>query len=262
MISDLRGSSSPAKRTVAALRISLSSRSRCIAPSAARSRPAQRRPVRVGERRACWPAPASGGPSPGLSARRDRRPCSGRARMMWRASARGLSPPHPCGASPGRAHVVASWSEVSAAALLGLLMGVLVVAAGGTRLKGLVPFVGAFLVTTVGLTLFSGLASTTGVTFWCFPPCSSPSRATPCLPPPANCWCHQNGARPVHPRSDRRRSGRSRGRNRQPRHVVGDPAATPIFHISWCSRAGWCSVPGSSSPSTPIRGCSCGSCRA
>jgi uncharacterized membrane protein YjjP (DUF1212 family) len=65
--------------------------------------------------------------------------------------------------------VVASWGEVGAAALLGLLMGLLVVAAGGTRLEGLVPFLGAFAVTVLGLTVLSGLAGTTGVTLLVIP---------------------------------------------------------------------------------------------
>lgn len=65
--------------------------------------------------------------------------------------------------------VVASWGEVGAAAILGLVMGVLVVAAGGTRLEGLVPFLGAFVVTLIGLTLLSDLASTTGVTLMVLP---------------------------------------------------------------------------------------------
>ncbi|MFC7496377.1 MULTISPECIES: threonine/serine exporter family protein [unclassified Nocardioides] len=65
--------------------------------------------------------------------------------------------------------VVASWGEVGAAAILGVLMGVLVVAAGGTRMEGIVPFVGAFGVTVVGLTLLSDLASTTGVTLMVLP---------------------------------------------------------------------------------------------
>jgi uncharacterized membrane protein YjjP (DUF1212 family) len=65
--------------------------------------------------------------------------------------------------------VVASWSEVGAAAMLGLLMGLLVVTAGGTRLEGLVPFLGAFVVTVLGLTVLSGLSSTTGVTLLVIP---------------------------------------------------------------------------------------------
>ena len=47
--------------------------------------------------------------------------------------------------------VVATWSEVGAAALLGLVMGLLVVATAGRPLEGLLPFFGAFIVTTLGL---------------------------------------------------------------------------------------------------------------
>jgi uncharacterized membrane protein YjjP (DUF1212 family) len=65
--------------------------------------------------------------------------------------------------------VVAAWSEVGAAAVLGLLMGLLVVSTGGTRIEGLVPFIGAFGVTVLGLTVLSGLASTTGVTLLVIP---------------------------------------------------------------------------------------------
>jgi uncharacterized membrane protein YjjP (DUF1212 family) len=65
--------------------------------------------------------------------------------------------------------VVASWGEVGAAAALGLLMGLLVVWSGGTRLEGAVPFLGAFLVTVLGLTVLSGLATSTGVTLLVIP---------------------------------------------------------------------------------------------
>lgn len=65
--------------------------------------------------------------------------------------------------------VVATWSEAVAAALLGLLMGVLVVASAGRPLEGLLPFVGAFVVTAVGLTVMSGLAERTGVTLMVLP---------------------------------------------------------------------------------------------
>jgi uncharacterized membrane protein YjjP (DUF1212 family) len=65
--------------------------------------------------------------------------------------------------------VVASWQEVGAATILGLLMGLLVVGAGGTRLEGLVPFLGAFGVTVLGLTVLSGLSATTGVTLLVIP---------------------------------------------------------------------------------------------
>jgi uncharacterized membrane protein YjjP (DUF1212 family) len=65
--------------------------------------------------------------------------------------------------------VVATWSEAGAAVLLGLLMGVLVVAAAGQPFEGLLPFFGAFLVTTVGLTLMSDLAARTGATLMVLP---------------------------------------------------------------------------------------------
>lgn len=65
--------------------------------------------------------------------------------------------------------VVATWGELGAAALLGLLMGVLVVASAGRPFEGLLPFVGAFIVTTVGLTAMSGLAERTGVTLVVLP---------------------------------------------------------------------------------------------
>jgi len=65
--------------------------------------------------------------------------------------------------------VVASWSEAGAAALLGLVMGLLVVATGGTTLEGLVPFIGAFVVTVLGLTVLSDLATPTGVTLLVIP---------------------------------------------------------------------------------------------
>lgn len=65
--------------------------------------------------------------------------------------------------------VVATWSEAGAAAILGLLMGVLVVAAAGRPLEGLLPFFGAFIVTTLGLTVMSDLAESTGVTLMVLP---------------------------------------------------------------------------------------------
>ena len=65
--------------------------------------------------------------------------------------------------------VVATWSEVGAAALLGLLMGALVIATAGRPLESLLPFFGAFIVTTVGLTVLSGLAEETGVTLMVLP---------------------------------------------------------------------------------------------
>jgi uncharacterized membrane protein YjjB (DUF3815 family) len=65
--------------------------------------------------------------------------------------------------------VVATWSEAGAAALLGLAMGVLVVASAGRPLEGLLPFFGAFIVTTLGLTVLSGLAEQAGVTLMVLP---------------------------------------------------------------------------------------------
>ena len=65
--------------------------------------------------------------------------------------------------------MVATWSEAGAAALLGLVMGVLVVSAAGRPLEGLLPFFGAVIVTTLGLTVLSGLAEETGVTLMVLP---------------------------------------------------------------------------------------------
>jgi uncharacterized membrane protein YjjP (DUF1212 family) len=65
--------------------------------------------------------------------------------------------------------IVASWNEVAATAVLGLLMGVLVVASAGTRVEGLIPFLGAFLVTVVALTVMLDLTTTTGVTLLVIP---------------------------------------------------------------------------------------------
>lgn len=65
--------------------------------------------------------------------------------------------------------VVATWSEVGAAALLGLLMGVLVVGAAGRPVEGLLPFFGAFLLTLLGVTVMSGVAERTGVTLMVLP---------------------------------------------------------------------------------------------
>ena len=48
-------------------------------------------------------------------------------------------------------------------------MGVLLVATAGRRLEGLLPFVGAFLVTVIGLTVLDGLAGRTGVTLIVLP---------------------------------------------------------------------------------------------
>ncbi|MEV0283285.1 MULTISPECIES: threonine/serine exporter family protein [unclassified Kribbella] len=65
--------------------------------------------------------------------------------------------------------VVATWGEAGAAALLGLVMGLLVVLTAGRPLEGLLPFFGAFIVTTLGLTVMSGLAQRTGVTLMVLP---------------------------------------------------------------------------------------------
>lgn len=65
--------------------------------------------------------------------------------------------------------VVATWGEIGAAALLGLLMGILVVSTAGTRVEGGVPFVGAFGVTLLGMTVLPGLASSSGVTLLVLP---------------------------------------------------------------------------------------------
>jgi uncharacterized membrane protein YjjB (DUF3815 family) len=65
--------------------------------------------------------------------------------------------------------VVATWGEAGAAAVLGLVMGLLVVAATGRPFEALLPFFGAFLVTVLGLTLLSGLAQRTGVTLMVLP---------------------------------------------------------------------------------------------
>jgi uncharacterized membrane protein YjjP (DUF1212 family) len=65
--------------------------------------------------------------------------------------------------------VVASWSEIVAAALLGLIMGVLVLLTGGRALEGMLPFIGAFLVTVIGLTAMTPLAERTGVTLMVLP---------------------------------------------------------------------------------------------
>lgn len=65
--------------------------------------------------------------------------------------------------------VVASWGEVGAAALLGFVMGALVVAAAGRPVEGLVAVVGAFTVTVLALTLMAGLTDRTGVTLLALP---------------------------------------------------------------------------------------------
>jgi uncharacterized membrane protein YjjP (DUF1212 family) len=60
--------------------------------------------------------------------------------------------------------VVATWSEVGAATVLGLVMGLLLIATQGRPLEGLLPFLGAFVVTVVATTMLSGLVASTGVT--------------------------------------------------------------------------------------------------
>ena len=65
--------------------------------------------------------------------------------------------------------VVASWGEVGAAAVLGIVMGLLLVATQGRPLEGLLPFLGAFVITTLGITTLSGLAGSTGVTLIVLP---------------------------------------------------------------------------------------------
>ena len=65
--------------------------------------------------------------------------------------------------------VVASWGEVGAAALLGIVMGVLLVATQDRPLEALLPFLGAFVITILGITTLSGLAGSTGVTLIVLP---------------------------------------------------------------------------------------------
>ena len=65
--------------------------------------------------------------------------------------------------------VVATWGEAGAAALLGLVMGVLVVGASGRPYEALLPFFGAFVVTVLGVTVLSGLSDRTGVTLTVLP---------------------------------------------------------------------------------------------
>lgn len=65
--------------------------------------------------------------------------------------------------------VVASWAEIGAAVALGLVMGVLVVGGAGRPVEGLVPFLGAFVVTALGVTVMAGLADRTGVTLMVLP---------------------------------------------------------------------------------------------
>ena len=65
--------------------------------------------------------------------------------------------------------VVATWGEAAAAILLGAVMGVLLVATAGRVLEGMLPFLGSFVVTVIGLTALSGLAGRTGVTLVVLP---------------------------------------------------------------------------------------------
>ena len=65
--------------------------------------------------------------------------------------------------------VVATWSEAAAAAVLGLLMGLLVVSAAGRPWEGLLPFAGAFLLTLTAVTVGSTLVTRTGVTLLVIP---------------------------------------------------------------------------------------------
>jgi hypothetical protein len=82
--------------------------------------------------------------------------------------------------------IVASWSEVAAAAALGLVMGVLLVATQGTRIEGLLPFFGAFVVTILAATALTGLAERTSVTLIVLPALGAFANvvgAHPCRPP-------------------------------------------------------------------------------
>lgn len=65
--------------------------------------------------------------------------------------------------------VVATWDEVVAALILGIVMGAMVVGASGRAVEGLVPFIGAFVVTALGLTLLGDMSSGTGVTLMVLP---------------------------------------------------------------------------------------------
>jgi uncharacterized membrane protein YjjP (DUF1212 family) len=65
--------------------------------------------------------------------------------------------------------VAATWGEVGAAAILGIVMGLLLVATQGRPLEGLLPFLGAFVITTLGITTLSGLVESTGVTLIVLP---------------------------------------------------------------------------------------------
>jgi uncharacterized membrane protein YjjP (DUF1212 family) len=65
--------------------------------------------------------------------------------------------------------VVATWGEVAAALILGMVMGLMVVGAAGRAVEGLLPFFGAFVVTALGLTLLGDMSSRTGVTLMVLP---------------------------------------------------------------------------------------------
>ena len=65
--------------------------------------------------------------------------------------------------------VVATWNEVATSALLGLVMGVLVVATAGRALEGLLPFFGAFVLTVLALTVLQDLSYQAGVTLVALP---------------------------------------------------------------------------------------------
>ncbi len=65
--------------------------------------------------------------------------------------------------------VVPSWSEVAAAAVLGVLMGLLVVGTAGRPLEGLAPFLGAFLLTLLAVSTAPALVTRTGVTLLVIP---------------------------------------------------------------------------------------------
>ena len=65
--------------------------------------------------------------------------------------------------------VLASWGEVAAAAILGMLMGVLLIACEGRSVEPLLPFLAAFVLTVIGVTVLSGLSARTGITMLVLP---------------------------------------------------------------------------------------------
>ena len=83
--------------------------------------------------------------------------------------------------------VVSTWGAVGASALLGLVMGSLVVATSGRLLEGLVPFFGAFVVTALAVTVLPDLSDQMGVTLVALPALLSWCRATPCPRRPPSC---------------------------------------------------------------------------